>query len=89
MGFEGIGCLHPRQVPIAHSAFAPTPDEIENACRIVIAFNQGRALGLGAIALNTKMIDKPMVERAQRTVRMARAMECLPAEWEPRVRDVV
>jgi citrate lyase subunit beta/citryl-CoA lyase len=89
MGFEGIGCLHPRQVPVAHSAFAPTPTEIENACQIVIAFNEARARGLGAIALNNKMIDKPIVERAQRTVRMARAMDCLPAEWEPRVGDVV
>lgn len=89
MGFEGIGCLHPRQVPVAHSAFAPTPAEIENACQIVIAFKQARALGLGALALNNKMIDKPIVERAQRTVRIARAMDCLPAEWEPRVRDVV
>jgi len=44
----------------------------------VIAFKQGRALGLGVIALNTKMIDKPMVERAQRTVRMARAMNVYP-----------
>ncbi len=88
MGFEGIGCLHPRQVPVAHAAFAPTPDEIENACRIAIAFKQARALGLGVIALNNKMIDAPIVERAHRTIRIARALECLPAEWEPRVRDV-
>ncbi len=88
MGFEGIGCLHPRQVPVAHAAFAPTPDEIENACRIAIAIKQARVLGLGVIALNNKMIDAPIVERAYRTIRIARAMECLPAEWEPRVRDV-
>jgi citrate lyase subunit beta/citryl-CoA lyase len=80
--------LHPRQVPVAHAAFAPTPDEIENACCIAIAFKQARALGLGVIALNNKMIDAPIVERAHRTIRIARAMECLPAEWEPRVRDV-
>ena len=88
MGFEGIGCLHPRQVPVAHAAFAPTPDEIENACRMAIAIKQARVLGLGVIALNNKMIDAPIVERAYRTIRIARAMECLPAEWEPRVRDV-
>lgn len=89
MGFEGIGCLHPRQVPVAHLAFAPTPAEIENACQIIIAFNEARARGLGAVALNHKLIDKPIVERAQRTVRMARAMNCLPVEWELRVRDLV
>jgi citrate lyase subunit beta/citryl-CoA lyase len=86
MGFEGIGCLHPRQVPVAHLAFAPTPAEIENACQIIIAFNEARARGLGAVALNHKLIDKPIVERAQRTVRMARAMNCLPVEWELRMR---
>jgi citrate lyase subunit beta / citryl-CoA lyase len=88
MGFEGIGCLHPRQVPVAHAAFAPTPDEIENACRIAIAFKQAQVLGLGVIALNNKMIDAPVVERARRTIRIARAMDCLPTDWEPRVRDV-
>jgi citrate lyase subunit beta/citryl-CoA lyase len=88
LGFEGIGCLHPRQVSIAHTMFAPTPDEIENACRIAIAFKQARTLGLGVIALNNKMIDAPVVERARRTIRIARATDCLPAEWEPRVRDV-
>ncbi|CAG1771561.1 partial Citrate lyase subunit beta, partial [uncultured bacterium] len=70
MGFEGIGCLHPRQVPIAHQAFAPTPDEIENACRIAIAFKQAQVLGLGVIALNNKMIDAPVVARAHRTIRI-------------------
>lgn len=89
MGFEGIGCLHPRQVPIAHAAFGPTLDEIENACRIAMAFKQARALGLGVVALNNQMIDAPVVERAHRTIRIARAMECLPAEWEPRLRDIV
>jgi citrate lyase subunit beta/citryl-CoA lyase len=88
LGFEGIGCLHPRQVQIAHATFAPTPDEIENACRIAIAFKQARVLGLGVIALNNKMIDAPIVARAHRTIRIARALDCLPAEWAPRVRDV-
>jgi citrate lyase subunit beta/citryl-CoA lyase len=88
LGFEGIGCLHPRQVPVAYAAFAPAPDEIENACEIIIASNQARALGLGVVALNNKMIDAPVVERARRMIRLARAMDCLPTEWEPRVRDV-
>lgn len=88
LGFEGIGCLHPRQVQIAHAAFAPTPEEIERACRIVQAFEEARARGAGVVALDGKMIDAPVVERARRTIRLARAMERLPEEWEPRVRDV-
>jgi citrate lyase subunit beta/citryl-CoA lyase len=88
LGFEGIGCLHPRQVRVAHAAFAPTPEEIEQACRVALAFKQARVLGLGVVALDGKMIDAPVVERAYHTIRLARALECLPVEWEPRVRDV-
>ena len=88
LGFEGIGCLHPRQVQITHAAFAPTSEEIEQACRIALAFEQARTRGLGVVALDGKMIDAPVVARARRTIRLAHAMGYLPSEWEPRVRDV-
>lgn len=82
LGFEGIGCLHPRQVPIAHAAFAPTPEEIAHAYRIVQAFEEARGRGQGVATLDGKMIDAPIVERARRIIRLARAMEDLSAELE-------
>jgi citrate lyase subunit beta / citryl-CoA lyase len=61
MGFVGMGCVHPRQIRIIHEAFAPTPEEIERALRIVEAFRDAEARGLGVVSLGSKMIDPPVV----------------------------
>jgi len=71
LGFEGMGCIHPRQVPVIHEGFAPVEEEIEKAERIVEAFNEAESKGLGVIALGTKMIDPPVVKRAQKTLKLA------------------
>jgi citrate lyase subunit beta / citryl-CoA lyase len=68
LGFEGKGCIHPRQIPIVHEAFAPKLDEIEKAKKIVLAFEEAGRKGLGIVALGSKMIDPPVVKRAQRTL---------------------
>jgi citrate lyase subunit beta/citryl-CoA lyase len=84
LGFEGKGCIHPRQVPVVHEAFAPTPDEIEKARRIVLAFEDAERRGLGVVALGSKMVDAPVVRRALRTVQMAEALALLPKDWRTR-----
>jgi len=66
IGFEGKGCIHPRQVKVVHEAFAPTSDEIEKAMKIVLAFEEAEKKGLGVVSLGSKMIDPPVVKRAQR-----------------------
>lgn len=66
LGFEGKGCIHPRQIPVVHEAFAPTSEEIEKAKKIVDAFNEAEKKGLGVVSLGSKMIDPPVVKRAQR-----------------------
>jgi len=73
MGFEGMGCIHPRQIRIIHKAFAPSRPEIDKALAIVAAFQDAEAKGLGVVSLGTKMIDRPVVLRAQRLVARARA----------------
>ncbi len=80
IGFEGMGAVHPRQVPVIHEAFAPSPGEIERARKIVAAFEDARARGLGVVSLGSKMIDPPVVERALRLVERARAMGLLGDE---------
>jgi len=80
LGFVGMGCIHPRQIPVIHQAFAPTPEEIERAVRIVEAFEAAQAAGLGVVALGSKMIDAPVVKRAQFTVQQAREMGLLREE---------
>lgn len=64
LGFEGMGCIHPRQVPVIHQGFCPEEEEIVRAERIVEAFKEAELKGLGVIALGTKMIDPPVVKRA-------------------------
>lgn len=81
MGFEGKGCIHPRQVPVVHEAFAPGADEIEKAVRVVRAFEKAAAENLGVVSLGSKMVDPPVVKRALRTVRMAEALGRLPKGW--------
>jgi len=72
MGYEGMGCIHPRQIEVIHRAFSPADKEIEKARRIVSAFEDAQAKGLGVVSLGTKMIDPPVVKRAQQVVKVAR-----------------
>lgn len=72
LGFEGMGCIHPRQIGPIHEGFAPTDQEVEKARLIVAAFEDAEAKGLGVVSLGTKMIDPPVVLRAQRVLAQAR-----------------
>jgi len=71
LGFKGKGCIHPGQIKIIHENFAPTVEEIEKAKRIVLALEDAQKKGTGVVALGSKMIDPPVVKRAQRTLRLA------------------
>ncbi len=74
LGFEGMGCIHPAQIPVIHEAFAPSAAEIEKASKIVTAFEDAQQRGLGVVSLGSKMIDPPVVERAQKLVERAKRM---------------
>ena len=64
-GFEGMGCMHPAQIPVIHEAFAPTPPEIEKAhARSSRPIEDAQQKGLGVVSLGSKMIDPPVVQRA-------------------------
>ena len=82
MGFDGMGAIHPRQIAVIHEAFAPTDTEIENAKAIVRAYDEAEAQGLGVVSLGSKMIDPPVVQRAQRTVDLAVAVGKLAEGWK-------
>jgi citrate lyase subunit beta/citryl-CoA lyase len=77
LGFQGMGCLHPRQIDVIHGAFNPDAAQIERALAIVDAFEKAEAAGLGVVSLGSKMIDPPVVKQAMRLVKQARAL-CLP-----------
>jgi citrate lyase subunit beta/citryl-CoA lyase len=74
MGFEGMGCIHPRQIPVILEAFRPSAVEVGKAAAIVEAFEEAAKMGLGVVSLGSKMIDAPVVKRARRTIEFARKM---------------
>lgn len=81
LGFEGKGCIHPRQVKVVHEAFAPTAEEIGKAKKIVLAFEDAKAKGIGVVALGSKMIDAPVVKRALRTIDLALQNKLIESNW--------
>ena len=81
MGFDGMGCIHPRQIKVIHDNFAPDVSEIDKAKKIVKAFTEAERKGLGVVSLGTKMIDPPVVKRAQRTIDLATGMGKLSQNW--------
>ncbi|MBT3227829.1 MAG: citrate lyase ACP [Candidatus Marinimicrobia bacterium] len=82
MGFDGMGCIHPRQIKPIHEEFAPAEAEILKAKRIIVAADEAEAKGLGVVAVGSKMIDPPVVKRAERTIRMAVDTGLLVENWK-------
>lgn len=81
LGFEGMGCIHPRQIKVIHESFAPETNEIDKAKKIVNAFIDATEKGLGVVSLGTKMIDPPVVKRAQKTINLAINLGLLSENW--------
>jgi citrate lyase subunit beta/citryl-CoA lyase len=81
LGFEGMGCIHPRQIPVIRQGFAPGPEEIEKSKKIVMAFENASSKGLGVVALGSKMIDPPVVARAQKIINLAIRLGLLTEDW--------
>lgn len=82
LGFDGIGCIHPRQIPVVHRVLTPSAEQVERAVRVVRAARDAEARGLGAVAVGSKMVDPPVVEQARRTVALAIAGGVLGADWD-------
>ncbi|HAF28448.1 MAG TPA: citrate lyase ACP [Bacteroidales bacterium] len=81
LGFEGMGCIHPRQIKVIHESFAPEADEIDKAKKIVNAFIDATEKGLGVVSLGTKMIDPPVVKRAEKTIHLATSLGLISENW--------
>jgi citrate lyase subunit beta/citryl-CoA lyase len=74
LGFRGKLCIHPSQVGPCNEMFSPTAEEIVYARRVVAAFEKSAAEGIGALQLDGKFIDYPVVEHSRRTIRLAEAI---------------
>lgn len=74
LGFTGKASISPRHVEVINEIFSPTVAEINYAYEVIDAINLAKAQGKGAISLRGKMIDAPIVARAERTIAMAKAL---------------
>ncbi|MBL7110104.1 MAG: citrate lyase ACP [Candidatus Marinimicrobia bacterium] len=82
LGFDGKGCIHPRQIQPINEEFAPSQSEVEKAKKIVLAFDDAQAKGFGVVSLGSKMIDPPVVKRAIHSVNLAIATGMLEENWK-------
>jgi citrate lyase subunit beta/citryl-CoA lyase len=64
-GFQGAACVHPKIVPILNEEFRPTAAEVANAKKIIAAFEEAVAQGRASLEVDGKMVDYPIVYRAQ------------------------
>ncbi|MBI4298532.1 MAG: CoA ester lyase [Chloroflexi bacterium] len=80
-GFKGRFAIHPTQIETINSIFSPAPQEVEYAKRVVQAFEEAEALGRGATSLDGKLIDVPIVKRAQKLLALAESIDQRKATW--------
>ena len=73
LGFDGKSVINPRQVEPVHEIYTPTQKEIEKSIRVIKAAQDAKKRGSGVVSLNGKMIDKPIIERAERALSLAKA----------------
>jgi citrate lyase subunit beta/citryl-CoA lyase len=73
LGFDGKSLVNPRQIAMVNKVYEPTQAEIRNAKGVINAIEEARLKGSGVISMNGQMVDRPVVLRAQRVMRLAKA----------------
>lgn len=74
MGFDGRAAIHPAQIEIIHEVFTPTEAELLHAANVMSASEKARREGSGVAVVKGKMIDKPIIQRAEKTIRIAQRL---------------
>lgn len=80
LGFDGKSIINPRQIEVVNEVFAPKEKEIQKSLTILAAIEEAEKRGSGVIAVNGKMVDRPVVIRAQRTIDLAIASGIIKKE---------
>jgi len=83
LGFRGASVIHPSQVPILNEEFSPSADGVASAKKIVAAYDAAVAAGRGSIEVDGKMIDVPVVLRAQELLAIHNAIRRREARQRP------
>ena len=84
LGFRGASVIHPGQIPILNEEFAPSAEDVASARRIVAAYDEAVAAGRGSISVDGKMVDVPVVLRAQETLSVHTAIKARETRATPR-----
>ncbi len=80
LGFDGKSIINPRQIEVVNEVFAPKEKDIQKSLTILAAIKEAEKKGSGVISVNGKMVDRPVVLRAQRTIDLAIASGILTKE---------
>ena len=80
LGFDGKSVINPRQIPVVNDVYTPSEKEIQKSKEIIWATREAEAKGLGVISVKGKMVDKPIIARAERTIALAKASGVLSEE---------
>ena len=71
LGFSGKAVINPRQIEVIHKVFTPTDEEIRKAVRIILESRKNKAKGIGVFAIDGKMVDAPIITRAETVLDIA------------------
>lgn len=80
LGFDGKSVINPRQIPLVNAIYTPTEAELQNAKEVIWGIREAEAKGSGVISVNGKMVDKPIVERVERVIAIAKAAKLITEE---------
>ncbi|GAP02682.1 citrate lyase beta chain [Fructobacillus pseudoficulneus] len=80
LGYDGKSLINPRQIATVNKVYAPTQKEILNAQNVIAAIEEAKRKGSGVIAMNGQMVDRPVVLRAERVMKLAKANNLVDAE---------
>lgn len=75
LGFDGRAAIHPSQIEVINECFTPTEKEMQHAANVLYAAEVARHEGSGVAVVRGKMIDKPIIERAERLIRFAERLQ--------------
>ena len=75
LGFLGSACIHPLQVDILNEEFTPTEAAVENARGVIAAYDAAKAEGRGSVEYDGKMIDEPIIQRAEQLLARAEQIQ--------------
>lgn len=86
-GFDGAGCIHPGQVTIVNEAYSPSADEVAYAQKIIRMNDEAARAGRGSFALDGKMIDVPIIVRAEKLLARHTAIQAREAKTLAAMKD--